>query len=212
MSTIKVILKKDIPNLGEEGDVKNVKKGFARNFLFPKDLAFDYSKNNRDLLETRKEVIANKKVQKREDAVKFKEKIQAEKISIPVSAGDKGRLYGTVTTSMIAEQLHAKGYTTLEKKNIELKEHIKFSGNYKYRIHLYQDVYADMDLEVVAAIEKKHEEKPVKKRRGYRRHEIDTENEYWSAADEEEANRAEKAEETKHAKKEEDKKEPSEDK
>ncbi len=163
MGTLKVILKQDIPNLGEEGDVKVVKRGFARNYLFPRNLVTDYSKKNRNVLESKKDILEKKKVLKRENAASLKEKLEKEQISIAVSAGDKGRLFGTVTSSIISEKFKELELN-IDKKSIELKDHIKFSGKYKFRVHLYEDIYAEMDLEVVAKIEKsKTQKKPLKK-------------------------------------------------
>lgn len=172
MGNMKVILKKDMPTLGEEGDIKVVKKGYARNFLFPNGLVLEFNKHNRNILESRKEIIEKKKEQKRNDAVLLKEKLEKEIVKIEMPSGDKGRLYGTVTNTNISDEL-AKVEYNIEKKNIELIEHIKFSGNYKYRIHLYQDIYAEMQLEVVAIKEKKKDERPYKKAKGPQRYHDD---------------------------------------
>ena len=163
MGTLRVILKQDIPNLGEEGDIKVVKRGYARNYLFPRNLVVDYSKKNRKLLESQKNILEKKKMVKKENAQQLKEKLEQVKLSITVPSGEKGRLFGTITSSNISEKLKELEYS-IEKKSIELKEHIKFGGKYKYRIHLYQDVYAEMELEIIAKIEKqKSSQKPFKK-------------------------------------------------
>lgn len=164
MGTIKVILKEDILNLGEAGDIKSVKRGYARNFLFPKNLIMDYSTQNKKMLDAKKDFYEKKKLEKKENAAKLKEKLEQESISITISAGDKGRLFGTVTNTVIAEKLTELNYTMIEKKAIELKEHIKFSGKYKFRIHLYQDIYANMELEVIGKVEKpKTSARPARK-------------------------------------------------
>jgi large subunit ribosomal protein L9 len=164
MSTIKVILAKDLSSLGEEGDIKNVKRGYARNFLFPRGIAIECSKYNLLEIEQKKDYYEKRKLEKKEYAAKLKELLESKKVTISISAGDKGRLFGTVTAVNIAdelnkvEELKTFGYT-VEKKNIELNDHIKFQGNYKYRIHLYQEVYANMELHVEAKVEKQKEEK-----------------------------------------------------
>jgi large subunit ribosomal protein L9 len=165
MGNIKVILKKDIPNLGEEGDIKNVKKGYARNFLFPKKIAVDYSLSNRNIFEKQKDAIEKRKLQKKENAKELMEKLEKEKISITITSGDKGRLYGTVTSSLIVDEINKLGYT-LDRKAIELKEHIKFAGTYKFTVHIYQDIYATLELTVIAKKEEKKEDtRPKRKRR-----------------------------------------------
>ena len=170
MGSIKVILNQDISNLGEEGDVKIVKKGYARNYLIPNNLALDFSLKNRKLVETKKEYYENRKLEKKENAAKLKEKLENEKIKIEVAAGDKGRLYGTITSQNIAEELNKLNYN-IDKRKIELTDHIKFSGTYKYRIHLYHDIYAQMELTVIAKQEKvdSHKSRDRKDRKNYSR-------------------------------------------
>ena len=169
MGNIKIILKKDIPNLGEEGDIKNVKKGYARNFLFPNNLAVDYSLKNRNVFEKQKDAIEKRKLQKKENAQALKEKLENEKISLTITAGDKGRLYGTVTTQLILDEILKLGYT-IDRRIIELKDHIKFAGTYKFSIHLYQDIYAVMDLNVIAKKEEKKEDTRPKRKKRYNRY------------------------------------------
>ena len=143
MGTIKVILKEDISNLGEAGDVKSVKKGYARNFLFPKDLVMDFSKQNKKMLEAKKDFYEKKKLEKKENAVKLKEKLEQESISITISAGDKGRLFGTVTNTVIAEKLVELNYTMIEKKAIELKENLVENTNSEYTyIRIFMQIWS----------------------------------------------------------------------
>lgn len=162
MGTMKVILSKDIPSLGEEGEIKVVKKGYARNYLLPKGLAVICSKKNLEEIEKKKEYFEKRKIEKIEFANKLKQILEEKKITVKVSAGEKGRLFGTVTSLNILdelskdEQLKNMG-VVIDKKQIELKEHIKFQGTYKYRIHLYRDIYANMELIVEAVVEKPKE-------------------------------------------------------
>lgn len=176
MGNLKIILKKDIPNLGEEGDIKSVKAGYARNFLFPRKLAVDFSLKNRNIFEKQKDVIEKKKLQKKENAKELKAKLENEKISISISSGDKGRLYGTVTSTQICEEITKLGYT-IDRKMIELKEHIKFAGTYKFSVHIYQDIYAAMELTVLAKKEEKKEDtRPKRKKRFNKYSNYDMEN------------------------------------
>lgn len=166
MGNTKIILKKDVVSLGEEGDVKVVKCGYARNYLFPNGLAVDYSVQNRNILERQKGLLEKRKLMKKENAKELKAKLETEKISISIASGDKGRLYGTVTNMQVEEEIKKLGYD-IDKKKIELKEHIKFSGNYKILVHLYEDIIASVDLEVLAKAEEKKEERKQKRRRRY---------------------------------------------
>lgn len=172
MGTIKVILKKDMPNLGEEGDIKVVRTGYARNFLFPKGFAVDFSLKNRNALEKQKDIIEKRRLLKKENAKELKEKLENVKVSISILAGEKGRLYGTVTTSQVAEELNKLGFD-IDRKKIEIKEHIKVGGMYKAYIHIYQDIYATIDLEIIPKYEEKKQDqsrqrKEFKKRRNFK--------------------------------------------
>jgi large subunit ribosomal protein L9 len=165
MGTMKVILKEDVHNLGEEGDVKVVKRGYARNFLLPRGLVVTYNKHNMNALEQQKQKLERKRLQKKENAEELKTKLEAVMVKIEVPAGEKGRLYGTVTNANIAEELQKLDFT-IDRRDVDLKEHIKFGGTFNYRIHLYQDIYAEMQLEVIAKEEeKKTKARPARKKR-----------------------------------------------
>lgn len=164
MGNVKIILKKDVANLGEEGDIKSVKSGFARNYLYPRGFAVDYSLMNKNIYEKQKATIEKKKLEKKEHAKELKAKLEETKVSISISAGEKGRLYGTVTTTQIHEELVKLGFD-IDKKKLELKEHIKVAGNYKFTVHLYQDVNALMELAVLAKQDEKKEDDKTQRRR-----------------------------------------------
>ena len=102
---MKVILNKDLATLGEEGDVKDVAKGYARNYLFPRGIALPYTPRMVKLLEGRKAEIEGRKEQKRLDARGLKEKLDSLELSITMPAGANGRLYGAVTSQTIADEL-----------------------------------------------------------------------------------------------------------
>ncbi len=174
MSVVKVILKKDILNFGEEGDVKRVKRGYARNFLLPTGAAVEFSIQNQKILDAQKERIEKKKLQKKEHANELAKKLESVSVKLNIPSGDKGRLYGTVTNNAICEQLVVDGYE-IDRRQIELKDHIKYGGSYKFRIHIYQEIYANMTLDVIPVQEEK-KQAPVRKKRNYRRDEADQDN------------------------------------
>ena len=142
MKRVKVILNDDVYNLGEEGDVREVAPGYARNFLIPKGLAFDFSKKNIAQFEQRKEAIERRKEEKRDAAKGFKEKIESQVIELEMPAGNTGKLFGSVNSATIAEKLAAEGIA-MERKKIEVPESsIKMVGVYDIRIRLYGDEVA----------------------------------------------------------------------
>ncbi|HUX13577.1 MAG TPA: 50S ribosomal protein L9 [Spirochaetia bacterium] len=134
---MKVILNADVPNLGEEGDVRDVKRGFARNFLLPRSMAMPYNKQSMALVESRRAQIEKRKEEKRAQAQGMKQRLEAEVLNLTMPAGENGRLFGAVTSTTIADEMAKRGIT-VERKRIEIAEHtIKASGNYRVRIRLY---------------------------------------------------------------------------
>ena len=145
---MKIILDRDIPNLGEEGDIKEVKSGYARNFLLPNKYAMPYTKQNLLNLERRKATIEKKKEEKRQEAMGLKDRIEAEEIVFKMPAGTGGKLFGSVSNALIAEALEKKGYG-IERKRIEVPEHtIKQLGEYKVKIKLYERKEAVLKVKV----------------------------------------------------------------
>lgn len=148
---MKVILNADIANLGEEGDVLEVKPGYARNYLLPQQLASPCTKKYLDLLEGKRVAIEKRKEEKRAAAKSQKEQIEAVELELAMPAGDSGKLFGAVTNATIVDGLAAKGIE-IERKRIEIPEHtIKMVGNYKVKVRLYANESAELKVNVVAA-------------------------------------------------------------
>jgi large subunit ribosomal protein L9 len=150
---MKVILYQDVPELGEEGDIKEVADGYARNFLFPKKLAIAHTKQNLTLLERRRGQIENRKETKRHDAQGLKEKLESEEILFSMPAGENGKLFGSVSNAMVGSELEKRGYQ-IEKKRIEVPDHtIRAAGTYKVRIRLYEKEEAVVKVVVAGVVE-----------------------------------------------------------
>ncbi len=144
----KVILIQDVKNLGEEGDIKDVAKGYARNFLLPKKLVMPYNKTNLAFIESRRAIIEKKKEEKRNQALGLKGQIEAVNLKIVMPMGDNGKLFGSVNNSTIADELQKLGIV-IEKKKIEVPEHsLKAQGNYKVKIRLYDNQEAVLSVAV----------------------------------------------------------------
>jgi large subunit ribosomal protein L9 len=147
---MKVILNKDLATLGEEGDVKEVAKGFARNFLFPREIAVPYNPQTVALFEARREEIEKRKEQKRQDAGAVKARLEALELSFSMPAGAGGKLYGAVTSLTIAEELEKQGFQ-IERKKIEVPGNgIKNVGKYKITVKLYGSALAELNVSVAA--------------------------------------------------------------
>jgi large subunit ribosomal protein L9 len=159
---MKVILNRDLATLGEEGDVKEVARGYARNYLFPRGIAFPHTERIIALFEARKGEIESHKAQKRQDAAGVKERIEALEMTVIMPAGVNGKLYGAVTTQTIVEELGKAGFD-LERKRIEIPGNtIKSVGKFRVAIRLYGNTTAEFTV-VVQAQEVKVEEKPAAK-------------------------------------------------
>jgi large subunit ribosomal protein L9 len=146
---MKVILNKDLSPLGEEGDVKEVAKGYARNFLFPRGIAVPYNDRTVKVFEAKKEEIEARKAEKRQDAAGLKEKLEALKLEITMPAGANGKLYCAVTTQTIVDELAKQGYQ-FERKRIEMAgSNFKNVGKYKALVKLYESAAAEIDINVI---------------------------------------------------------------
>ena len=146
---MKVILKQDVKGLGREGDLKEVKDGYARNFLLPTHRAVIADKGavanwerHRDQREERDRAV-------RADAEALAEKLRELKLEIPVKAGERGRLFGAVTGHQIADLIHAEGIE-LDRHALHLREPIKALGDYKIDVRLMPGVEATVSVSVVA--------------------------------------------------------------
>lgn len=147
---MKVILNRDVNPLGEEGDVKDVANGYARNYLFPRGLAVPYNERSVLLFEERKAEIEARKEEKRKDASSLKDRLEALEITITMPAGANGKLYGAVTAQTIVEELAKNGFQ-IERKRIELPGNsFKAVGKYKVHIRLYESQSAEIVVVVAA--------------------------------------------------------------
>lgn len=145
---MKVILNVDVKHLGEEGDVKNVANGYARNFLLPRSLAVPYNETTVAIFEARKAEIEARKEQKRKDSASLKEKLEGLELELVMPAGANGKLFGSVTNTVVAESLAKLGFE-IERKRIEIAgSAIKAVGNYKVTVKLYEAQTAEVKVNV----------------------------------------------------------------
>ena len=149
---MKIILAKDVLNLGEEGDIKVVADGYARNYLIPNKFAVLCNKANLTVLEQRQRTIKKLKEEKRKTALSLKEKIEAEELLIKMPVGEKGKLFGSVNNATIVEELTKRGIS-VERKKVEVPGHnIKVAGTYSVEVKLYGKESARLKV-TVASIE-----------------------------------------------------------
>ena len=146
---MKVILNKTVDGLGGEGDVVAVKNGFARNYLFPRGIAKNATKNN--IAAVQKE-IENHKVRDaktRENLESLAKQLDKLSLKFDLKAGEDDRLFGSVTSQMISDAIAEKGYT-VDKKEIEIPEPIKHVGKYFVHVKLGPEIDAKIKVKVTA--------------------------------------------------------------
>ncbi len=147
---MKVILKRDVKGLGREGDLKDVKDGYARNFLLPTAAAVVADKGAVANWERHKDQREERDRSVRAHAEAAAEQLRALKLEVPVKAGERGRLFGAVTGHQIADLVREHGIE-LDRHALHLREPIKALGEYRIDVRLMPGVEAVLDVKVVAA-------------------------------------------------------------
>jgi len=147
---MEIILKQDVPTLGQKDDIISVKDGYARNFLIPKGMAISATasarKNHEEILRQR----AHKEEKLREGAQEIAAKLEKVSLVIGAKTSTKGKIFGSVNTIQIAEALNEKGFD-IDRKNISIKEElIKEVGNYTAKVKLHRDVHVEIPFEIKA--------------------------------------------------------------
>ncbi len=145
---MKVILISDVENIGVVGDVKDVKNGMARNYLFPRKLAIKATEANLKAWKSRIEAIRLRKTEVLENAKEFAEKLKSLEISIPAKAGEEDRLFGSVTSQNISDALGEKGFD-ISRRDILLDGTLKELGTYTVALKLHTDVTQQITVNVV---------------------------------------------------------------
>ena len=146
---MKVILKQDIKGVGKKDEIINASDGYARNFLFPKGLAIEANSQNIANLKAKQDSNAYRKDQEKQEAMKQAEHIKKIMLTIPVKAGENGKIFGGVSSKEIAELLQKTHNITVDKKKIDLKETIKELGIKTVEIKLYEGVIAKLKINVI---------------------------------------------------------------
>lgn len=147
---MKVILQEDIDKMGKKGDVVEVKDGYARNYLLPKELAVVATAQNLKESEKMRERKEQREAREIEEANKLAQKINNIKVVLKVKSGENDRLFGAVTSKEIADDINKNHNLKIDKRKIELKDNIKALGNYKIDVKLHSQVTAKISLEVIA--------------------------------------------------------------
>ena len=145
---MKVILKENMKNLGHQGDVVEVKNGYANNFLFPRGYAAMATSSNLKMLEENNRQGALKREKMKTDALTMAEQLKDMAITIGTKAGANGKIFGSITPLQVSQALKNKGFE-IDRRKIEIND-VKMLGSYEATIYLHRDVAININVEVVA--------------------------------------------------------------
>jgi large subunit ribosomal protein L9 len=145
---MRVILIRDVPSLGRSGEVREVKDGYARNYLLPRGLAAPATERNLESLAHTREAAQQREARALREASALKQRLESLVVEVRARAGEEGRLFGSVTAQDIAEAVTRKG-VEVSKKQVDLAEPIKTAGFYKVPIRLHHGQTAMVEVNVV---------------------------------------------------------------
>jgi large subunit ribosomal protein L9 len=145
---MRVILLQDVEKLGKKYDIKEVKNGYARNFLIPKGLAKPATKEAMKWLETQKEIEAKKAEEELKKIQDQASAIDGQEVVIPVKVGENGQLFESITTQKISEKLKEMGFE-IKKTQIDLTEPIKQLGEFPVKIKFEHNLEAEIKVIVI---------------------------------------------------------------
>jgi len=144
---MEVILREDVPQLGQRGDLVKVKPGYARNYLIPRKLAMPASAGARKQVADMKAANARKDAREKSGAESLAAQLGELTLTLTAKAGEQDQLFGSVTTMDIAAALEAKGFN-IDRRTIELEEPIKTIGEYSVPVRLHHQVTAAVKVNV----------------------------------------------------------------
>ena len=147
---MKVILLEDIKGVGKKDEVINSSDGYARNYLFPKKLAVEASKENMAKLQAKQESRQFRKDQEKEEAMKIASKLKEITVTIKVKAGENGKIFGGVSAREISQELEKQYKIIVDKKKIDLKETIKTLGMQNVEVKLFEGVIGKIKIDVIS--------------------------------------------------------------
>ena len=145
---MKIILKENMKNLGHQGDVVEVKNGYANNFLFPRGMAIMATASNLKMHEENNRQGALKREKMKTDALSLAEQLKEMSITIGTKAGANGKIFGSITPLQVAQALKTKGFE-IDRRKIEISD-VKTLGSYEATLNLHRDVTINIAVEVVA--------------------------------------------------------------
>jgi large subunit ribosomal protein L9 len=146
---MEVILREHVDNLGRRGEIVKVAPGYARNYLLPRKLALAVTENNKRQIERERAAAEARDLEEKMQADALSQRVSQTEVEIARRVGENDTLYGSVTSSDIAQALLAKGFE-IEKRKIQLPEPIKGLGEFTVPVKIHRDVTSQVKVKVVA--------------------------------------------------------------
>lgn len=146
---MKVIFIKDVPGKGNKGEVKDVPVGYANNYLLKNKLAEEATPGNMRKLEAQEKKVAEKEERETDAAEELKNELGKVTVSIKAKSGEGGRLFGSITSKQIGEELKKKYGHEVDRRKIDLPDPIRSLGHHKVAVKLHPDVTATINVEIV---------------------------------------------------------------
>ncbi|MBO0898630.1 50S ribosomal protein L9 [Cellulomonas sp. zg-ZUI222] len=147
----KIILTHEVTGLGAPGDIVEVKDGYARNYLIPRNLATPWTKGAEKDVSAIRRARKAREIATLDDAKAVRDSLQANPVTVSAKSGESGRLFGAVTTAEIAAAIKAAGAPAVDKRKIEVAQAIKSTGEYTVHVRLHPEVSAAVTVKVVSA-------------------------------------------------------------
>jgi large subunit ribosomal protein L9 len=150
---MKVIMLEDVKGVGKQGQIIEAADGHARNFLIPRKLAVEATKGNLKELESKKSSLLRRQQEELENAQRIAQTLSQTSIKVPVKTGEKGRLFGSVTSKELAEALSEATGLEIDKKMVQLDEPVKQLGEKQATVRLHPQVTAKVTVDIVRLAE-----------------------------------------------------------
>lgn len=162
---MKVVLRQDVPKLGEAGSVHDVAGGYARNFLIPQGMAV-YASEGELKMAAHNQAVKDRKVARQEEQLRsLADKIEGQALTFEARAGEGGRLFGSITANEVAEQLSSKIGEEIDRRRVQLDEPIRTLGDHSVSVHLVgrlrPTITVTVNAEAGSEVESTEEEAPA---------------------------------------------------
>lgn len=148
---MKVIFLKDVKGKGVKGEIKEVPTGYANNYLLKNNLAEEATPGNLKKWKAKQQKAAEEEAEEQAEAEALKEKLASLTVKVAAKSGEDGRLFGSITSKQVAEELKKNHAIEVDRRKIEMKDPIRTLGHTKVPVKLHQDVTGTITVQVVEA-------------------------------------------------------------